>query len=46
MTFKPFKHKEIVDALSGLHDTYIVVPADKTSNYIVLVCKKTLFAWI
>ena len=31
----PFKNPEVVDALSSLHDKYVVVPADKASNNIV-----------
>ena len=41
----PFKNPDVVDALSSLHDKYVVVPADKASNNIVFICKKkTLFA--
>ena len=35
----PFKNPEVVDALSSLHDKYVVVPADKASNNIVFICK-------
>mgnify|MGYP007121707522 FL=1 len=36
----PFKNPEVVDALSSLHDKYVVVPADKASNNIVFICRK------
>ena len=35
----PFKNPDVVDALSSLHDKYVVVPADKASNNIVFICK-------
>lgn len=35
----PFNNPEVVDAFSSLHDKYVVVPADKSSNNIVFICK-------
>jgi hypothetical protein len=32
-----FKDQEAVKCLSSLHDRYVIVPADKTSNNIVFV---------
>ena len=34
-----FKDQEAVNCLSSLHEKYVIVPADKVSNNIVLVCK-------
>jgi len=34
-----FNDKCVVDNLTDLHNIYVVVPADKTSNNIVIVCK-------
>ena len=36
----PFKHLEVSDAFSSLHDKYIVVSAKKASNNIVVIPKK------
>jgi hypothetical protein len=35
-----FKKPEGVNKLRRLHDNFVLVPADKASNNIVLVCKK------
>ena len=34
-----FKDQEAVMCLSSLHHKYVIVPADKTSNNIVFICK-------
>jgi len=34
-----FNDKYVIDNLTDLHSKYVVVPADKTSNNIVFVCK-------
>ena len=38
-----FKDQEAVKCLSSLHDKYVIVPADKASNNIVVVCKSYYF---
>ena len=38
-----FKDQEAVKCLSSLHDKYVIVPVDKTSNNIVFVCKSYYF---
>jgi hypothetical protein len=38
-----FKDQEAVKCLSSLHDKYVIVPADKSSNNIVFVCKSYYF---
>ena len=38
-----FKDQEAVTCLSSLHDTYVIVPADKASNNIVFGCKSYYF---
>jgi len=35
-----FKDPEDAETLSTIHDKYVVVPADKAPNNIVLICKK------
>jgi hypothetical protein len=35
-----FKKPEVVNILRRLHDKFVLVPADKSSNNIVFVCKK------
>jgi hypothetical protein len=35
-----FKYPEVAETLSTIHDTYVVVPADKAPNNFVLICKK------
>jgi hypothetical protein len=37
------KYQEAVKCLCSLHNTYIIVPADKASNNIVFVCKSYYF---
>jgi hypothetical protein len=39
-TTSVFKDPEIVETLSIIHDNYVVVPADKAINNIILVWKK------
>ena len=34
-----FNDPQVIDHLADLHDQYVLVPADKASNNIVLVCK-------
>jgi len=34
------KDHEVVGTLSIIHDKYVVVPADKAPNNIVLICRK------
>jgi hypothetical protein len=34
-----FKNTEVVNELRRLHDNFVLVPADKASNNIVVVCK-------
>jgi hypothetical protein len=36
------KDPEVAETMSTIHDTYVVVPADKASNNIVFICKKGL----
>ena len=39
------KDPEVAETLSTIHDIYVVVPADKAPNNIVLICKSiTLIA--
>jgi hypothetical protein len=38
-----FNDQEAVKCHSSLHDKYVIVPADKASNYIVFVCKSYYF---
>ena len=35
-----FNDKDVSATLSDIHDTFVVVPADKASNNVVFVCKK------
>ena len=35
-----FCDPEVVRELSRLHENFVIVPADKTSNYYTFVCKK------
>ena len=35
-----FENKEIVAKLADMHDKYVVVPAEKSSNKVVFVCQK------
>ena len=35
-----FKDPEVAETLSTLQDKCVVVPADKASNNLVLICKK------
>ena len=35
-----FKDLDVAEILSTIHDRYVVVPADKATNNIVLICKK------
>ena len=41
-----FKDQEAVKCLSSLHDKYVTVPADNTSNNIVFVCKSYYFEYL
>lgn len=34
------KNKRLIEALSNIHDKYIMVPVDKAANNIALICKK------
>jgi hypothetical protein len=36
------KDPEVAETMSTIHDTYVVVPADKASTNIVFICKKGL----
>ena len=36
------KDPEVAETMPTIHDTYVVVPADKASNNIVFICKKGL----
>ena len=38
-----YKDQEAVKCLFSLHDTYVIVPANKASNNIVFVCKSYYF---
>ena len=35
-----FAEKEIIDCLVDLHETFVVIPIDKISNKIAIICKK------
>ena len=35
-----FENKEISAKLADMHDTYVVVPADKASSNVDFVCKQ------
>jgi hypothetical protein len=37
-----FKDPQVAETLSTIHDTYVVVSADKPLNNNVLICKKAL----
>lgn len=39
-TTSVFKDPEVVETLSTMHDNYVVVPADKAINNIILVWRK------
>ena len=41
-----FSDPDVVSELSSLHDNYVVVPTDKASNNIVLICKALLQLFI
>ena len=34
-----FKDPDVTETMSSTHDKYVVVPADKSPNNIVLICK-------
>ena len=34
-----FKDPDVAETLSTIHDKYIVVPADKEQNDVIIVCK-------
>ena len=35
-----FTEPDVIKCLSDIHDSYVVVPADKASNNVVFICKK------
>ena len=39
-TFKVLDQPDVQDSLHKLHDSYVLVPADKAANNVIVVCKK------